>query len=77
MKFFLHSYPRNEQQMKLFYIKKQNATRKANHRRNGGLQKEHNIEKYGDCYCNVTFIQWIRVQLYTIILDKKLIKPLI
>lgn len=76
MKFFLHSYPRNEQQMKFFYIKKQNATRKANHRRNG-LQKEHNIEKYGDCYCNVTFIQWIRVQLYVIILDKELIKPLL
>lgn len=35
--------------MKFFYIKKQNATRKANHRKNGGLQKEHNIEKYGDC----------------------------
>lgn len=41
------------------------------------LPEKHNIEKYGDCYYNVTFIQWMRVQIYIIILDKELIKPLI
>lgn len=41
------------------------------------LPEKHNIEKYGDCYCNVTFIQWMKVQIYIIILDKKPIKPLI